>query len=80
MKTISFKVTPEEAREIRANARREHLTVSEFLRRQASAPVQQATRLQRTKCPKTGALVFGRIEKLPPLDVESTKEMLADFP
>lgn len=80
MTTISFKVSPEEAREIRARARRERLTVSEYLRRQAIAPVQAPAKIPRTRCPLTGAMIFGKVDDLPPLTVESTRDLLADFP
>jgi len=78
--TISFKVSLDEAREIRARARRERLTVSEYLRRRAVASVQPPSPIQRTRCPLTGATIFGGAVDLPPLSVESTREMLADFP
>lgn len=80
MATISFKVSPDEARKIRARARRERLTVSEFLRRQAVAPARSAAKVALRRCPLTGATIFGGAEDLPPLTVESTREILADFP
>lgn len=80
MTTISFKVSTDEAREIRARARRERLTVSEYLRRRALASVQPPAHIQRTPCPITGATIFAAAPDLPPLTVESTREMLADFP
>lgn len=78
--TISFKVSLDEAREIRARARRELLTVSEYLRRRAVAPAQPPTPIQRTQCPLTGATIFSAADGLAPLTVESTREILADFP
>ena len=80
MTTLSFKVSMDEAREIRARARRERLTVSEFLRQQAAAPMRRVAPLSRTCCPLTGATIFDRAEDLPRLTVESTRDMLADFP
>jgi hypothetical protein len=80
MPTISFKVSEEEERTIRARARLEHLTVSEFLRRQAVALFKPPTFIERVKCPLTGAIIFGGAEDLPLLTVDSTREMLADFP
>lgn len=80
MATISFKVSPEEARNIRSRARREQLTVSEFLRRQAAIPTQPTAKIELRQCPLTGATIFDAAEDLPPLTVESTREMLADFP
>lgn len=80
MTTISFKVTSEEARAIRSRARQEQMTVSEFLRRQAVIPSQPASKIKLRQCPLTGATIFDAADHLPPLTVESTREMLADFP
>ena len=80
MTTISFKVSSHEAREIRSRARRERLTVSEYLRRRAVATVACPPPIRRTICPLTGATIFSATDDLPPLTVESTREMLADFP
>ena len=80
MTTISFKVSPEEARAIRSRARQQQLTVSEFLRRQAAIPSQPAAKVRLRQCPLTGATIFDVPDDLPPLTVESTREMLADFP
>ncbi len=78
--TISFKVSDEEAHTIRARARMERLTVSEFIRRQAFAIIRPPTSIDRMRCPLTGAIIFGGAEDLPPLTVDSTREMLVDFP
>jgi|GEM_PF-734518 len=78
--TISFKVSLDEARDIRSRARRERLTVSEYLRRQAVAPARPSPAIRQTICPLTGATIFSATDDLPPLTVESTREMLADFP
>lgn len=79
--TISFKVRAEEAQAIRAGAKRERLTVSEFLRRRAMAPARPAAKLKLRRCPLTGVHIFDGIgDSLPPLTVEATREMLADFP
>ena len=78
--TISFKVSTDEAREIRSRARRERITVSEYLRRRAVAPARPSPTIRQTICPLTGATIFSATDDLPPLTVESTREMLADFP
>ncbi len=80
MATLSFKVSDEEARFIRARARQEQLTVSEFLRRQSVAPSKSPAAIKRTRCPLTGVAIFEGAEDLPPLTVDSTREMLANFP
>ncbi len=80
MPTISFKVSEEEAQRIRARAHSESLSVSEFLRRQAVALSRPPSVIKQVKCPLTGATIFDRAEDLAPLTVDSTREMLADFP
>jgi len=81
MVTISFKVRPEEARAIRAGARRDRVTVSEFLRRRAVSPGRPAPRIKLLRCPLTGAKIFGGTgDSSAPLTVEATRELLADFP
>lgn len=80
MTTLSFKVTEEEARAIRRGARRERVSVSEYLRRRAAAPTPVAPAPKLVRCKFTGALVFDPAGELPPLTVASTREMLADFP
>lgn len=80
MKTISFKVSPEEEREIKSRARQQRLTVSQFLRQQATAPLRSVPPLELRLCPVTGAMIFAPAESLPPLNVETTRQMLADFP
>jgi hypothetical protein len=80
VKTITFKVTDEEARRIRAAARRQRLTVSEFLRRRAAGPELSPAEPELVKCPLTGAMIFAPLADAPALTLESVKEMLADFP
>ena len=78
--TLSFKVTEEEARAIRSGARREHISVSEYIRRRAAAPAPVAVKPAVTRCEHTGALIFNPEDDLPALTVASTRELLADFP
>ena len=80
MKTISFKVSLEEARDIKARARQQRLTLSQFLRQQATAPVLPVPTLELRKCPVTGAMIFASADSLPTLNVETTRQILADFP
>jgi hypothetical protein len=80
VKTLTFKVTDEEARRIRAAAKKQRLTVSEFLRRKAAGSDVPPAEPQRVKCPLTGAMIFAPLADAPPLTLESVKEMLADFP
>lgn len=80
MKTISFKVSDDEARLIRLRAREEGLTVSDYLRRRATGTRAPAGAPKLMRCERTGALIFGPVPDLPPLTTESVKEMLAEFP
>ena len=80
MKTLTFKVTDDEARVIRALAKRERLSVSEFLRRQAKAFVTPTPEVTTTRCQLTGVTIFAPAPHLPPLMTESVHEMLASFP
>ncbi|MDQ3200482.1 MAG: hypothetical protein M3Q46_15080 [Verrucomicrobiota bacterium] len=80
MTTLSFKVTDNEARSIRQKARRERVSVSEYLRRRAAVPAPAAAKPEVGRCRVTGATIFQSAADRPPLTVTSTKEMLADFP
>jgi uncharacterized protein (DUF1778 family) len=80
VKTLTFKVTDEEARRIRAAAKKQRLTVSEFLRRRAAGAELVPAEPQLVKCPLTGAMIFAPLADAPPLTLESVKEMLVDFP
>ena len=79
MKTISFKVSDEDARRIRRLARRERLTVSEFLRRRSvGEPSPRA--VTKTRCAHTGAEIFAPLPDEPPLTTGRVREMLSEFP
>ena len=81
MVTITFKVTRDEARAIRSRARREGISVSEYLRRRASMPMaRSSTAPRRVRCPHTGAIIFAPLEHEPPLTTERVRDLLADFP
>ena len=74
-------MSDDEARLIRALARREKLTLSDYLRRRAtSASDARSGKVQRTRCKYTGAKIFAASPELPSLSTESVREMLADFP
>jgi len=80
MATLTFKVTDEEARLIRSRARKERVTVSEYLRRRASLPLVPAGKPAKVRCPHTGAMIFASPGYQPPLTTEAVRELLADFP
>ena len=80
MMTITFKVTDDEARQIRSQARKEGLSVSEYLRRRASAPMALSKAPRRIRCSHTGAMIFAAPENQPPLTTELVRDLLSDFP
>ena len=80
MTTITFKVTEDEARLIRYRAKKEGISVSEYLRRRASASTMASRKPRRVRCPHTGAMIFAAPENQPPLTIESVRELLSDFP
>ena len=80
MPNLTFKVSEDEARRIRALARQRHLTVSEYLRQRAQSGAVPAAAVRRVRCPHTGALVFAPRKGLAPLTTESVRLILSDFP
>lgn len=80
MKTLTFKVTEEEARLIRIRAREEGLSVSEYLRRRARTEPPASPRPRRVRCPHTGAMIFSGVRDQPPFTTESVRDILSDFP
>ena len=80
MATITFKVTEDEARLIRARARKEGVSVSEYLRRRASVSLPASPKPRRVRCPHTGAMIFAAPENQAPLTTESVRDLLSDFP
>lgn len=80
MKTISFKVTDEEARAIFQEAKRRRLTVSEFLRRRAAGTESLGAAVGKVRCEFTGAEIFAPLSGSPLLTSDQVREMLGDFP
>ena len=81
MPTITFKVSPEEARRLREAARGARITLSEFLRKKVrAAPEKKKLKPLLKRCRYTGAMIFAGNPDYPPLTTESVREMLADFP
>jgi hypothetical protein len=78
--TLTFNVTDEEARRIRSRARKERVTVSEYLRRRASLSLVSARKPAKVRCPHTGAMIFASLENQPPLTTDAMRELLSDFP
>jgi len=80
MATITFKVTEEEARMIRSRARKERISVSEYLRRRASTMESTPRKPRKVRCPYTGAMIFAAPDNQPPLTTEAVRELLSEFP
>jgi hypothetical protein len=80
MVTLTFKVSDEEARLIRSRARKERVTVSEYLRRRASLSLVPAGKPAKVRCPHTGAMIFASPDNQPPLTTDAVRELLSDFP
>jgi hypothetical protein len=80
MTTLTFKVTAAEARRIRGEARREKLTLSEFLRRRAGVSAVEPLKPGKVLCPFTGAMVFAPMAGYPPLNLETVRDIMGDFP
>lgn len=79
MKTISFKVTEDEANRISQDAKQEHLSVSEFLRRRVIGPAEERS-VGKIRCEFTGAEIFAPAPGSEPLTTVAVREMLHDFP
>jgi hypothetical protein len=79
MKTITFKVSEEEAQQIRLLAKKEKINLSEYMRRRAFLPTKKNQKLIRSKCPLTGVTVLSA-PNLPPLSTETVRELLSNFP
>ena len=73
--TLTFKVTAAEARQIRTLARREKLSVSEYLRRKASGQTSDAVKPKLVRCEFTGAMIFGPVPGQRPLTTDDVKRL-----
>jgi hypothetical protein len=81
MPTITFKVTAREAARIRQLARREGVTVSEFLRRRATtSPQAPAGEYRIAVDPLTGLPVMEAPPDVPAVSSAQIRALLADFP
>jgi hypothetical protein len=79
MPTLTFKTTVDEARLIRAQAKGKAMTLSEYVRGRALNQRKNATRVRRVRCEHTGATIFSSSSGTP-LNTETVRAMLADFP
>jgi hypothetical protein len=79
MPTLSFKVSAQEAAEIRARARDQRQSLSEFLRTRALRKGRcSPVRLKRST--RTGILTVERAPGSAQISLENIRELLADFP
>jgi hypothetical protein len=77
---MTLKVTDQEARQIRSAARKERVTVSEYLRRRALRPFVPASQPAIVRCPDTGAMIFAALDQQPRLTTDTIRDLLSDFP
>ena len=82
MPTISFKVSAREAARIRELARREGLTISEFLRRRAvsTPPKEGAGEYRIVEDPLTGLPLMEAPPGTEPVSSDQIRALMADFP
>jgi len=80
MPTLTFKVSTEEARAIRAAARREKRTVSAHLRAAVLGKRSPRPKYRSGIHPVSGLPYNAAGKKLPPVTLEDIRESLADFP
>ena len=80
VKTITFKVSDDEARLIRALAKQERSSLSEYLRRRASGTSRTAALPQKERCEFTSAMIFAPLPGQKAMTTASVREMLAEFP
>ena len=83
-KAISFLSAPQTSASAVAypdRARRQRVTVSEYLRRRASISLAPAPpKPAKVRCPYTGAMIFASPDDQPPLTTDAVRELLSDFP
>jgi len=80
MPTLTFKVTQDEAARIRAQAKGQKATLSEYLRGRALSRGNPVGKVRSVCCAHTGATIFSSSPGRRPLTTEAVREILADFP
>lgn len=80
MPTLTFKVTLDEARRIKSEARSKKMTLSEYVRGRALSNGKPSEPVRLVRCKHTGAKIFSSPAGARPLTTETVREMLADFP
>lgn len=80
MKTITFKVSDDEASLIRSLAKQERASLSEYLRRRATGIGQASAVPRKERCEFTGAMIFSPMPDQKGITTDAVRGMLADFP
>ena len=80
MPTITFKVSDAEASLIRAKAKQERASLSEYLRRRATGVGKESALPGQERCEFTGAMIFSRQPGRKGLTTADVRAMLTDFP
>jgi hypothetical protein len=80
MTSLTFKIDDKEARNLRMEAKRAKLTLSELLRQKLRGPVPTPQRVAFMTCPLTGTTIFGSAPQFGPLSTTSVKELLGELP
>ena len=80
MQTITFKVSDAEASLIRAKAKQERSSLSEYLRRRATGMSKESALPELGRCEFTGAMIFSPQPGLEGLTTATVRAILTDFP
>jgi hypothetical protein len=80
MQTITFKVSDAEASLIRAKAKEERTSLSEYLRRRATGMGKESALPELERCEFTGAMIFSPQPGRKGLTTAAVRAMLTDFP
>lgn len=80
MKTISFRVSDDEARRLRMRAKEAGTSLSQFLRMTIGLESPAKRNPAFTTCRHTGARIFAPLPGSPKLSTARVRKLLADFP
>lgn len=80
MQTITFKVSDAEAGLIRALAKQERASLSEYLRRRATGMGKDSGLPEQERCEFTGAMIFSPLPGQKELTTAAVRAILTDFP
>jgi hypothetical protein len=80
MPTVTFKVNEDEARRLRAMARKRKLSLSDLIRQKTLSGDGVPGDVRRVRCRETGVWIFASAPGSTPLTTASVREILSDFP